>query len=101
MLEVVWKTVVWKTVESKGKKPINALTRKDWTAKFWRNKAEQEGRQGENMTSENLLTYEICKVGSHQPHSFLCNEHVLTALILLELPVNWEFNDSQYTLSNI
>lgn len=38
-------------------------------------------------TSENLLTYEICKVGSHQAHSLLYNEHILTALILLELPV--------------
>lgn len=44
MLEVIWKTVVWRTVESKGKKTVNALTRKDWTAKVCKNKTEQEGR---------------------------------------------------------
>lgn len=38
-------------------------------------------RHNENLTDD------ICKVGSHQLHSLLCNEHTLTALILLELPV--------------
>lgn len=28
----------------RGEKTVNALTRKDWTAKVWENKAEQEGR---------------------------------------------------------